>query len=126
MRSNMKKDYSILVVDDEKSIRFTTKAMLSKEGYKVSTAACFSEALDLMTEEDFDLVFTDVMLGGKSGFDLLQVVKEQNPDCHVVLFTGYPNTVFKTAALRLGAKDYMSKPLVKSKLLHAAKTILNS
>ncbi len=62
----MKKIYNILVVDDEKSIRFTTEAILSKEGYEVSTANGYCEALDIMAKGDFDLIFADVMLEGKN------------------------------------------------------------
>ncbi len=116
----------ILVVDDEKSIRFTTEAILSKEGYKVSTAKSYYEALNLIAEENFDLIFADVMLGGKTGFDVLHEAKKQNPGCHVVLFTGYPNTLAESEAFRLGAEDYISKPIIKENLLHIVNKILNS
>jgi DNA-binding NtrC family response regulator len=115
----------ILVVDDERSIRFTTKAILSKEGYEVSTANSYCEAFDLMVKGDFDLIFADVMLGGKTGFDVLHEAKKQNPGCHVVLFTGYPNTLAESEAFRLGADDFVSKPLTKDKLLHMVNTILH-
>ena len=114
----------ILVVDDERSIRFTTKAILSKEGYEVSTANGYCEALDSMKKENFNLIFTDVMLGGRTGYDVLQESKKRNPGCHVVLFTGSPNTVAESEAFRLGADDFVSKPLTKDKLLHMVNTIL--
>ena len=123
--SEIEKIYNILVVDDEKSIRFTTKAILSKEGYEVSTANGYCEALDIMAEVDFDLIFSDVMLDGKTGFDVLQKAKKQNPTCPVVLFTGYPNIVTESEAFSLGADDYVSKPLTKDKLLHMVSVILH-
>jgi DNA-binding NtrC family response regulator len=122
----MEKIYSILVVDDEKSIRFTTKTILSKEGYEVSTANGYCEALDIMAKRDFDLIFADVMLEGKTGLDILREAKKQNPTCPVVLFTGYPNIESESEAFRLGAYDYVSKPLTKDKLLHIVNMILHN
>ncbi len=122
----MERIYSILVVDDEKSIRFATKRILSKEGYEVSTANGYYEALDIMAKRDFDLIFTDVMLEGKTGLDVLREAKKQNPACPVVLFTGCPNIESESEAFRLGADDYVSKPLTKDKLLHMVNMILHN
>ncbi len=122
----MEKIYSILVVDDEKTIRFTTKTILSKKGYEVSTANGYCEALDIMAKRDFDLIFTDVMLEGKTGLDVLREAKKQNPACPVVLLTGYPNMEFASEAVRLGAYDYIPKPLTKDTLLHIVNTVLHT
>lgn len=122
----MEKIYNILVVDDEKSIRFTTKAILSKEGYDVSTANGYCEALDIMAKGYFDLIFVDVMLEGKTGLDVLREAKKLNPTCPVVLFTGYPNIESESEAFRLGADDYVSKPLTKDKLLHMVNMFLHN
>jgi DNA-binding response OmpR family regulator len=124
--SEIEKICNILVVDDEKSIRFTTKAILSKEGYEVFVANDYCEALDTMAKVDFDLIIADVMLGGKTGFDVLREAKKQNPTCPVVLLTGSPNTVSESEAFRMGADDYASKPLTKDKLLHMVKKILHN
>jgi len=118
--------YNILVVDDEKSIRFTTKAILSKEGYEVSTANGYCETLDIMAEMDFDLIFVDVMLEGKTGLDVLREAKKQKPTCPVVLFTGYPNIESESEAFRLGAYDYIPKPLTKDTLLHIVNMVLHN
>lgn len=120
----MQKTNRILVVDDEKSILFSTKAILLKEGYKVSTAFSCDEALCLMAKGDFDLILADIVLGGKTGFDLLKESKKQNPNCPVVLITGSPNRVSEAEAFHLGAEDYIPKPLLKDKLLHTVKTRL--
>ena len=117
---------NILVVDDEKAIRFTTKAILSKEGYEVSTAKGYCEALDLMAKGDFDLIFADVKLDDKTGFDILRDAKKLYPTCPVVLFTGHPNIVSESKAFLLGAHDFVSKPLTKDKLLHMVKMILHN
>ncbi|HDY66626.1 MAG: response regulator [Candidatus Scalindua sediminis] len=116
----------ILIIDDEETIRFTIRIILSKEGCEVSTANGYYEALDIMAKRDFDLIFTDVMLEGKTGLDILREAKKQNSACPVVLFTGYPNIESESEAFRLGAYDYIPKPVTKDKLLHIVNTILHT
>jgi DNA-binding NtrC family response regulator len=93
---------SILVIDDEKSIRVTFKNFLAAEGYEVYTAEQYDEALDLLTKADFDLIFADILLGGSTGIDLLREVKERNLKCPVVMITGAPNIETASEAVRLG------------------------
>jgi two-component system response regulator HydG len=118
MLSDMKK---ILVIDDEKSLRFTFKRFLSEEGHEVETAEDFESALRLLEETEFALVFSDILLGGKTGLDVLRVVKERNALCPVVMVTGYPNIETASEAVRLGAFDYLSKPVLKKDLLQVAR-----
>ncbi len=120
----MKKE--ILIIDDEKSIRLTVKEFLSKEGYEVSTANGYYEALDVIAKKDFDLIFADVMLEGKTGLDILREAKKQNPACPVVLFTGNPNIESASEAVRLGTYDYIPKPVTKDTLLHIVNTVLHT
>jgi len=110
----------ILVVDDEESIRFTFESFLSDEGYKVVTAKDYHEALQKMSETAFDLIFADIILGGKTGIDLLRKIKKENYTCPVVMITGYPNIDTASDAVRLGAFDYISKPVRPDTLLHTA------
>ncbi len=101
----------ILVVDDEESIRFTFKSFLEDEGYEVLTAAKVDEARSLMMESDFDLVLADILLGDGTGIDILREVRRRNPKCPVVIFTGAPTVETSAEALRLGAYDYIPKPV---------------
>jgi DNA-binding response OmpR family regulator len=100
----------ILVVDDEGAIRYSISKTLQRVGYQVSAAGSGEEALDLMDEQQFDVVLTDVRMPGLSGVDLLSRIKERQPDAVVILMTGYASLATAVEALRLGAHDYLIKP----------------
>jgi PAS domain S-box-containing protein len=110
----------ILVIDDEEGIRFTFRKFLSDKGYTVVTSKTFKESLTRIGEADFDLIITDIVLEGRNGIDILREVKERNPFCPVVMITGYPDIETAAEALRLGAFDYLIKPVVKDRLLRVA------
>ncbi len=114
----------ILVIDDEKSLRFTFQRFLSVEGYEVETAADFEEAKQRIDQECYDVVFSDILLGDKTGIDVLRAIKEKIPLCPVIMVTGYPNIETASEALRLGAFDYIPKPVVKKDLLQVARAAL--
>ena len=114
----------ILVIDDEKSLRFTFRRFLADEGYEVDTAADFEEARKCLEKQSYDLVFSDILLGEKTGIDVLRSIKERDSLCPVIMVTGYPNIETASEALRLGAFDYISKPVVKKDLLQVARAAL--
>jgi PAS domain S-box-containing protein len=108
----------ILVVDDEKSIRVTLEHFLSEEGYEVAVAEGYDDALAIILESQFDLIISDIILAEKSGIDLLRELTRNNINCPVVMITGAPDIHTATEALRLGAFDYISKPVRKESILH--------
>ena len=114
----------ILVIDDEESIRFTFENFLVDEGYSVSIARDYSEALARLDETEFDLIFADIILGGKTGIDVIRVVRDRNLAALVVVVTGAPNIETASEALRLGAFDYISKPVDQETLLRVTKMAL--
>jgi DNA-binding NtrC family response regulator len=114
----------ILVVDDEKGLRLTFQSFLADEGYDVSIAEDYDAGLKQIDAKDFDLVISDIILGGKTGLDVVREVKKRNPACPVVLITGYPNLETASEAVRLGAFDYLSKPVVQEALLRVARQAL--
>ncbi|KKM78597.1 hypothetical protein LCGC14_1358360 [marine sediment metagenome] len=114
----------ILIIDDEKSIRFTIKEFLLKEGYDVFATENFDEALKIINTEYIDIILADIVLGDKTGIDVLRKVNEKRLNCPVVLFTGYPNIESASEAVRLGAYDYMAKPIKKEALLHIVRMAL--
>ncbi len=113
-----------LIIDDEKSVRFTMKEFLLKEGYDVFTTENFDEALKIINTENVDIILTDIVLGHKTGIDILRKVNEKRLNCPVVLFTGYPNIESASEAVRLGAYDYLAKPVEKEALLHIVRMAL--
>lgn len=114
----------ILVVEDEEILRFTFENFLSDEGYEVSTAQSYEQALERIDESDFHLIISDIVLGEKNGIDFLKEMRQRALDCPVVMITGYPNVETASEAVRLGAFDYLSKPVEQETLLRVAKTAL--
>lgn len=114
----------ILVIDDEESIRFTFESFLADEGYEVWTARDYHEALARISESDFDAIFTDIILGDRSGIDILREVKERKMNCPVVMITGYPSIETAADAVRIGAFDYLPKPVKQENLLGITKKAL--
>ncbi len=107
----------ILIIDDEKSIRTAFKMHLSKEGHDVQTAEDYPSALEIISGADLDFIITDIILEGYTGIDILREVKDRGMHCPVVMITGEPNLETATDAVRLGAFDYLPKPVRKETLL---------
>ncbi len=114
----------ILIVDDEESIRYTFENFLSDEGHEVATAKDFDSAMREIAKNEYDLIFMDIILGGKTGIDLLQEARKRNLQCPVVIITGYPNVETASDAIRSGAFDYIFKPVKQETLLHTASMAL--
>ena len=102
---------NILVVDDEESIRFTFHDFLEDAGYRVDTVENYAQAVQLTAEKEFDLFFIDIILDGRSGIELLQKIKSRDGHSQVIIITGAPSIDSASDALRLGALDYLVKPV---------------
>ncbi len=113
----------ILVVDDEKSIRVTLKAFLEAAGNEVETAEDAESALSVLETTSTDVVLTDIILPKVSGVDLLKRIRRTWPLVQVVMMTGEPTLETASESLRLGAVDYLQKPVGKNDVL---KTIRNA
>jgi two-component system response regulator HydG len=120
----MENRLKILIVDDEESLRMTFAIFLSKEGYHVMTTCTYEEALAALERNQFDLLFVDVVLGGKSGFDLLREIRGRSMSCPVVMITGSPSDESAARASELGAFDYIPKPVLKDTLLQVTRAAL--
>jgi PAS domain S-box-containing protein len=106
----------ILVVDDEAGLRAAFRTVLEDEGYYVSLAGSYDEAIQVLDKEEFDIVYADIILGTKTGIDLLREIRNRGLGCLVVIITGAPTLETATEAVRLGAYEYVLKP-VKSHVL---------
>ncbi|GAB4570789.1 MAG: response regulator transcription factor [Anaerolineae bacterium] len=100
----------VLVVDDESAIRYSITKTLQRVGYQVDSAASGEEALEMMGQQRYDVILTDIRMPGISGVELLARVKEEAPDAIVILLTGYASLDTAVESLRLGAHDYLIKP----------------
>jgi two-component system response regulator PilR (NtrC family) len=101
---------SILVVEDDEGMREFLSILLEKEGYLVETVEDGMGAIRKVGERSFDLVITDLMMPKMDGIEVLQQIKERDPDIGVILITAYASTETAVDAMRGGAFDYISKP----------------
>jgi DNA-binding response OmpR family regulator len=100
----------ILVVDDEPRIVDVVRAYLEREGHRVETAGDGDRALEAAEAVDPDLIVLDVMLPGKSGFDVLRTLRSRGQQTPVILLTARDDVIDRVAGLELGADDYVVKP----------------
>lgn len=114
---------NILLVDDEECIRFTLTELLSYAGHNVTVAEDAETASALIEKQAFDVVVLDIILPRASGIELLETVRQSSPHTQVVMMTGEPTVDTASGAVRLGAFDYLCKPVSKNDLL---KTVSNA
>ncbi len=107
---------NVLVVDDEEGIRRTSSLFLAQAGHHVTTAGNAQEALAECEKKEFDVILSDIIMPGDDGIRLLERVRELSPMIRFILVTGEPTVETATAALRMGAFDYLPKPVKKDTL----------
>ncbi len=112
----------ILVVDDDERICKVFTEFLSGEGHEPEIASNASEALESVRAGRPDLVLMDVRMPGTNGLEALEMIRQVDPDIHVVIMTAYGTSQTSIEAMRLGAYDYLIKPLD----LHELKKVINS
>jgi two-component system response regulator PilR (NtrC family) len=101
---------SVLIVDDERSMRDFLKILLEKEGHRVTTASRGSEALDIFDEQPIDVVVSDIRMPGMTGIELLEQIKEISHEMPVIMITAFASPDDAVMAMKNGAFDYISKP----------------
>jgi len=107
----MKINYSILIIDDEQTQREVLKGYLDKKGYRTFTASSGNEGISFAKEEQIDIILSDFKMPDKTGLEVLEEVKKINPEISFVLMTAYGTIENAVKAMRLGAYDYLTKPL---------------
>jgi len=108
---------TILIVDDEESICQSLGAVLSDEGYDVLTAGRGEEALKIIKEDIPFLVFLDIWLPGIDGIETLKIIKSENPEIRVVMISGHGTIETAVKATKIGAFDFIEKPLSLEKVI---------
>jgi DNA-binding NtrC family response regulator len=108
---------TILLVDDDASLRRVLAHHLTEAGYRVLTAAGGKSGLEVFTEEQVEMVITDIQMPEMSGLDLLRRIKVMNPDTVVLVITAYGSIETAVEAMKIGAHDYITKPFDREELL---------
>ncbi len=109
----------ILIVDDERAIQHTLRGVLEDEGYRVSAVGSGEEAIAKLQEELPDVVFLDIWMPGMDGLETLSEIKRLRPEAAVVMISGHGTIETAVKATKLGAYDFIEKPLSLEKTLLA-------
>ena len=110
--------YRLLLVEDESNSAKYLARILESEGYATDHVATAEDALEQISKRDYDLLIIDKVLPGRDGLHLLKCAKESDPDISAVIITAYGSIRSAVEALKLGASDFVEKPVVPEKLLH--------
>ncbi len=111
--TNLPLSKSVLVVEDEQSIRDVLVELFDVDGNAVTSAALLPEAMDKLRMQRFDLIVTDLRLGGKrdGGLQVMALAGMLSPDAMVLVLTAYPDDSNRQASIRLGALHFLEKPV---------------
>ena len=110
---------NILIVDDEEVVRLSHLRSLKGMGCNMRLAEDGTAALSAMEKEAFDVILLDLRMPDLDGMDVLRTVKKRWPDCEVIVITGYPSIESAKEAVRLGAYNYLAKPLCPDEVVKA-------
>jgi DNA-binding NtrC family response regulator len=116
MSTKASKHGSILLVDDDRHLSDSMSQWLRELGYSVDVAGTYDEAVQRINARPYDLALVDIRLGDRDGFDVLRYSRGKRPDQTVVLITGYGSADVGVEALRAGAFDLLTKPLIDDEL----------
>jgi len=116
---------AILIAEDQELARKNIQRFLQQQGYKVEEAADGVAAIEAVNSADFDLVLTDLMMPGADGLAVLKHVREVAPNTLVIVTTAYASVDSAVEALRLGAQDYILKPIIFEDLLSKVRHLMD-
>jgi len=119
------KKASLLLIDDDRQVLASMADWLREQGYQLDTATGCAEALAAVDRKTYDLVLADIRLGDGDGFDVLTHCRRHHPATTVILITGYGTVELAVEAIRAGAFDFLTKPLIDQELEMAIERALN-
>ncbi|MBU1248953.1 MAG: sigma-54 dependent transcriptional regulator [Proteobacteria bacterium] len=115
---------TILIIDDEESIRFSLKGILEDEGHEVMEAETGEDGLEALKSRVPQLLFLDIWLPGLDGLEVLERTRQSHPDLPVVMISGHGNIETAVTALKAGAFDFIEKPLSLEKVITSTRNAL--
>lgn len=116
-------DKSILIVEDESSIRKFIRINLERNGFNVLEAGSGEEGIEIARKEKVDIVLLDIMLPGIDGFEVCKVLREELPNLGIIMLTAKSQDVDKIMGLEYGTDDYMTKPFNPTELILRVKSL---
>ena len=116
----MNEKANILIVDDEEVVRLSHLRSLEGTDCNAQTVEDGREAISVMEQQPFDVVLLDLRMPDLDGMDVLKTIKQRWPDSEVVVITGYPSIETAKEAVRLGAFNYLTKPVGPNDVIKAA------
>src|ERR1700728_2730419 len=117
---------TILLVEDDASVRTTIVTFLELEGFQVEAVSNTRDAISRLAERGDPLIISDIYVDDKTGIDVLMAAKQQDPDCSVILMSARGTMETVMAATRNGAFDYLAKPFELDTLLASVKRALDT
>ena len=124
LKNSSSKKVSILIIDDEESVRMVFKDTLEELGHKVFVACTAVEGLELAKNLDVALVFLDLKMPVMSGAEVFREIKKVKPNLPVIIITGYPDSSIMARALEHGPFGVMNKPFDESEIVAAVNNFL--
>ena len=106
----------VLIVDDDKAFLQILAERMQNRGMEVSTAESAAEALKMLEKESYDAVLLDLMMPEMGGIEALQIMRKKQPEIQVIFVTGHPSVSKGVEAIKLGAMDFIPKPVDMSEL----------
>lgn len=119
-------DEPILIVDDDVNLNHLLAKFLERNGFLATAAYSAEEAVKTLSTRKFRIVLTDLRLPHKDGLELLQWISGHHPDCQTLLMTSYADVQTAVKAMKLGAADYIAKPIIPDDLLKKLQDLLKS
>ena len=116
----MNKPANILIVDDEEVVRLSHLRSLQSANCNARVAEDGTRALEVMEQQPFDVILLDLRMPDLDGMEVLRTIKDRWPDSEVVIITGYPTIESAKEAVRLGAYNYIAKPVGPDEVIKAA------
>jgi DNA-binding NtrC family response regulator len=115
---------SLLVIDDEKLVRWAIQKYMEKEDFRVVSASDGAEAIEKIQEERFDVIITDFMMPEFNGMEVARKAKQIHPDTKVIMITAYGTVLDKEEAKKAGISMFLDKPFQLHEVKNAVSSLL--